>query len=133
MREGIARKQTSKIGVLLSRTFNLRSSSEVKSLFAKLIVHHEIEAENFVYRLARITARVSELAGSRIVSKDDFLRAVALYYLSERKHDRQQLAEKLSVINAENSIKDILPWLIEKGLIEKQDDFYKIKIEKLLS
>ena len=133
VREGLARKQTSKIGVLLSRTFNLRSSSEVKSLFAKLIVHHEIEAENFVYRLARITARVSELAGSRIVSKDDFLRAVALYYLSERKHDRQQLAEKLSVINAENSIKDILPWLIEKGLIEKQDDFYKIKIEKLLS
>lgn len=133
VREGLARKKISKIGVLLSKTFNLRSSSEVKALFAKLVIHHEIEAENFIYRLARITARVSELAGSRIVSKDDFLRAVTLYYLSERKHDRQQLAEKLSVINAENSIKDILSWLIEKGLIEKQDDFYKIKIEKLLS
>ena len=133
VREGLAGKQVGKIGVLLSRTFNLRSSAEVKSLFAKLIIHHEIEAENFVYRLARIMARVSELARSRIVSKDDFLRAVVLYYLSERKHDKQQLAEKLSVINAENSIKDILSWLVEKKLIEKQDDFYKIKIEKLLA
>jgi len=133
VREGLAGKQISKIGVLLSKTFKLRSSPEVKSLFAKLIIHHEIEAENFVYRLARITAQVSEIAGSRIVSKDDFLRAVVLYYLSERKHDRQQLAEKLSVINAENSIKDILLWLLEKRLIEKQNDFYKIKIETLLS
>ena len=128
----LAKKKVNKIGSLLSKSFKLKSSKEAKFLFAKVIIHNEVYGEKSVYNLARITSKISELSENKIVSKEDFLRAVVLHYLSERKHDKNQISKKLSVIGSESSIETILSWLIEKNLIEEQEDFYKIKIEKLL-
>jgi len=129
--EDLAARQTAKVTELLHGTFGLRSNNEVKALFAKLIVNCTIEAEAFAYRLARTTAMVSRKAERTTVSKDDFVRSVVLHYLSERKHDKGQLREKLLPIDAQDMLDGAIEWLLHNEFIERQQDFYKIKIDTL--
>lgn len=129
----LSEKQENKVKMLLSKVFGFRSSQEVKSLFAKLITHEDINVKNATYRLAKLTARVASIAGSRIIDKHDFIRAVILYYLSDRKQERQELTEKLSVIDGKKELDNALGWLTAQNLIEKEGSFYKIKLLKLLS
>jgi DNA-binding HxlR family transcriptional regulator len=73
-----------------------------------------------------------KIFNKNIVEKNDFLSALILYYLSERKHDFNELNEKLNLLNTEIDLEDLLARLSDKNLIEKTDDFYKIKLDFLL-
>ena len=67
-----------------------------------------------------------------LIDKDDFLMALILYYLSERKHDYDQLSEKLTVLNTKLELSTLLSQLEAIGLIEKENDHYKLCITSLL-
>lgn len=69
--------------------------------------------------------------GKTMVEKDDFIMALVLYYLSERKQDYNQIDEKLSILGTEIELTELLGILIENEFVEREDDFYKIKIETL--
>ena len=66
-----------------------------------------------------------------LVAKDDFLMALILYYLSERKQDYDQLNEKLSTLNTTIELSSLLSHLISNGFIEKDDDYYKLCVVSL--
>ncbi len=54
-----------------------------------------------------------------------------IYYLSERKHDFDQLDEKLSILDTEINWDILLNLRLHNNFIEKIDDYYKIKLDKL--
>ncbi len=120
------------VGNMFTSKFNLRSRQEVKTLFARLIIRKEIEVKKFVFDVGKITAALMKIFNKNMVEKDDFLSALILYYLSERKHDFNELNEKLNLLNTEIDLRDLLARLLDKNLIEKTDDFYKIKLDFLL-
>lgn len=128
----LAEKIESFVGNMLTSKFALRSRQEVKTLFARLIIRKEIEVKKFVFDVGKITAALMKIFNKNIVEKDDFLSALILYYLSERKHDFNELNEKLNLLNTEIDLRDLLARLLDKNLIEKTDDFYKIKLDFLL-
>ncbi len=128
----LAEKIENLVGSMLTSKFNLRSRQEVKTLFARLIIRKEIETKKFVFDVGKITALLMNIFNKNIVEKNDFLSALILYYLSERKHDFNDLNEKLSLLNTEIDLLDLLARLLDKNLIEKADDFYKIKLDFLL-
>ncbi len=128
----LAEKIQSLVGDLLTSKFELRSRQEVKVLFARLIIRKEIEAKKFVFEVGKITAKLMKILNRNMVEKNDFISALILYYLSERKHDFNDLNEKLNILNTEIDLNDLLTKLLDKNLIEKAGDFYKLKLESLL-
>lgn len=120
------------VGNMLTSKFALRSRQEVKALFARLIIRKEIEVKKFVFDVGKITAALMRIFNRNIVERDDFLSALILYYLSERKHDFNELNEKLNLLNTEIDLRDLLARLSDKNLIEKTDDFYKINLDFML-
>ncbi len=127
----LAEKIENFVGNMFISTFGLRSKREVKKIFAKLIVRNEVQAKKFVLDIGRITAKLMKHSNRNMVKKNDFLCALILYYLSERKHDFDQLNEKLSILDTEMNLGELLNFLSDNDFIERVDDFYKIKLYKL--
>jgi len=116
---------------MYSSAFGLRSRKEVKILFARLVLQQEIQFKKLTLTICRITARLMKHFSKTMVEKDDFIMALILFYLSERKHDYDQIDEKLSVLGTEIELTELLCVLTENEFIEQENDFYKIRIETL--
>jgi len=127
----LTEKVESYVGNVLNRTFGLRSKNEVKRLFARFIVRNEIQLKKLVLDICKITAKLMQYSNRNLIEKNDFFLSLILYCLSERKHNFDELNEKLSILNTEIDLNDLLLKLINHGFIEKVEDFYKIKLEKL--
>jgi len=68
-----------------------------------------------------------------MVEKKDFISALVLYYLSERKQDYDQLKEKIDEVDETINLHAIVSRLEFARLIEQENDFYKINIEALIT
>jgi len=127
----LAQKIENTIGSMFNTTFGLRSRQEVKTLFAHLIIRKEIQVKKIVIDVGKIVVKLMKFFNKRIVEKNDFLFALILYYLAERKHDFDQLEEKLKILNTQINLRELLDLLIANNFIEKVEDFYRIKVENL--
>jgi len=128
-------KLAEKIEDLVTSTFfslfGLRSKKEVKKLFSQVILREEIQVEKFVLTIGRITAKLMRYFEKNMVEKQDFFLSLILYYLSERKHDFDQLNEKTSALDTEVDLGVLLNFLVRHDFVEKVGEFYKVKIDKL--
>lgn len=114
--------------------FDLRTREDVKELFARLIIQKKIEIEEFILYITKITSKIIIYLNnnSRLVTKKYFILSLILYYLTERKYDIDQLNEKLSILKIDmGTINDSLKVLLDNDFIEKDNDFYKINLNKL--
>ena len=113
--------------------FNLRTKEDVKELFARLIIQKKIEIEEFILYIIKITRKImTYLDNSSLVTKKYFILALILYYLTERKHDIDQLNEKLCILEIDiKTLNDSLKILLDNDFIEKDNDFYRINLNKL--
>lgn len=127
----LAEKIENQIGKMFTSLLGLKSRKEAKSLFARMVLHHEIKVKQLVVRIGKITASLMAFFHKNMVDKNDFLMALILYYLSERKHDRDQIEEKLNVLNTEIDLDILLNTLQENDFVERDGDSYKIKLESL--
>lgn len=127
----LAEKIESLVTSTFSSLFGLRSRKEVKKLFSQIIIRQEIGVEKFILTIGNITANLMSYFNRATVEKDDFLLSLILYYLSERKHDFDQLNEKLTVLNTRINLNALLRLLLDHNFIEKVGDFYKVKMDRL--
>ncbi len=127
----LAKKIESEVTNIFTKFYGLRSRKEVKKLFSRLILHQEISGKQVVLKIGNITAKLMSTSNRNMVGKDDFLMALILYYLSERKQDYDQLDEKLSILDTPIYLSNLLHDLSSNGFIEKDGDYYKLRIESL--
>lgn len=132
VRDELSRKIEDTVQEMLTKTFQLRSSSEVKMLFARFILKKQVDIKKLVTKIGRITKKLMIYNNKDMVQKHDFFSALVLYHLSERKHDYDQLREKLSEVDDNIDLNVVINALMFSGLIEKENDFYKIKVESLM-
>ena len=129
----LAGKIEKEVTNIFTKFYGLRSRKEVKKLFSRLILCQEISVKQVVLKIGNITAKLMSTFNRNMVGKDDFLMALILYYLSERKQDFDQLDEKLSILDTPIYLSNLLINLSSNGFIEKDGDFYKLRIESLFS
>lgn len=127
----LAEKIESEVTNIFIKFYGLRSRKEVKRLFSRLILHQEISGKQVVLKIGNITAKLMSTFNREMVRKDDFLMALILYYLSERKQDYDQLDDKLSILETPVDLPNLLHNLSSDGFIEKDGDYYKLRIESL--
>jgi hypothetical protein len=118
---------------MFSKTFQLRSSSEVKNLFARFILKKQVEIKKLIIKIGRIAKKLMVSTRKNTVEKQDFFSALILYHLSERKHDYNELKEKLFEVDESIELEPVINALMFSGFIEKENGFFKIKVESLIS
>ncbi len=114
--------------------YGVKPDKDVRKLFSQVIVKSDIKSKKNLYQIGKFAfILVNKFhKGKNTVKIIDFLCAMALYYLSDRKHTERELKEKLSDILPNVNIKFIVDILLKYKLVEKEDDFVKINIETLL-
>ncbi len=130
--EVLAQKMENTVGRTLSSAFGLKLRKQVKTLFARVIIMKEVEVKRLVMEIGNIAAQLMKTYKRNTIGIDDFVSALVLYFLSERKQDRNELSERLQILNVKIDLDAILYSLINGGFIEKSDDFYKIKLTTLI-
>ena len=127
----LAEKMEIFVGKMFIKIFGLRSRAEVKKIFAQLIVRNEIQSKKIIIDIGKRTARLMRYFNRNTVEKNDFLSSLILYYLSERKHNFDQIHEKLNILCTEIDLNALLATLVNNNFIEEIEDFYKIKLDTL--
>jgi len=117
---------------IFSNFYELRSRSEVKKMFSRFILHQEIYTKQITFKIAETTSKLMAKFNRSLVTKNDFLMALILYHLSERKQDYEELNDKLSILDTEIDLKNILSQLENLELVEQDKDYYKICISSLI-
>lgn len=130
---GLSEKIERDIGKVFNKVFKLSSRKEVKILFARLLTTKEIEVKALMYKIGQYASNIVRLKDKKTVGREDFLQAVILYHLSERKHDLEDLKAKVFLIDDKMDTKSLIRWLVEKEFIEKDGEYYKVKVERILT
>ena len=91
----------------------------------------EIDLRKLFVKLGSLAKKLLDKNNERTVNKQHLVSALILYYLTERKQDFDQLKEKLDGIGEGSNLAVILAELEENGLIEKENDYYKINLTAL--
>jgi phosphatidylserine/phosphatidylglycerophosphate/cardiolipin synthase-like enzyme len=126
----LADKLDSLVMELFKGCFELSPNPEVRRLFSRFILKKQIEAKRIIIKIGKITKKLMQDSGRTRVVKEDFITALTLYHLSERKQDYDQLKAKMDEIGNFN-VRAILNRLTMAGTIEKENDFYRINVEAL--
>jgi phosphatidylserine/phosphatidylglycerophosphate/cardiolipin synthase-like enzyme len=111
--------------------FKLSPKPEVRKLFAKFILKKQIDTKKTIIKIGKITRKLMAGSGRTRVEQNDFLKALVLYHLSERKLDYTQIKERIEELGVFN-VMQLLSDLTMAGKIEKDaEDYYKINVEAL--
>jgi len=126
----LAEKIEGDVGDLFNHYYGIHSQEEVKRLFSLFILYEEIDVKKVALKIGRIIkALISE---RKLVKKNDFLMALILHYLSDNKLKYNQLETKLSILNTQIDLNQLLVNLIELEFIEQEDEYYKLRVLSLL-
>ncbi len=127
-------KKEADYAVSIFSVYGVKPDKNVKELLSKIIVKSDIRLKRNLYQIGRYASVLIKNFNKNKpkIDKTDFLCAMALYYLSDRKHTESELKEKLSEISPDSNIEDIITKLSQYKLIEKEEEFFKIDLKTLL-
>jgi len=113
---------------MINSTFNLRSRSEMKSIFASLILKEQIQIRKFILDIGKTIVKLMDRFNRKMVNKNDFLMAMIIYYLSEGKDTYNQLKENISKLDKNTDFDFLINMLSDNNLIEKDENKLILKI-----
>jgi hypothetical protein len=128
----LAEKIEGQVKTILKKYFDLNSRQDAKKIFSRYILVNEIQVKKIALKIGSISRKLVENQRSKTVSKEVLLMALTLYFLSERKHNAEQLSDKFKPLEVlDFDMGTLLAGLLENNYIEQEDDYYKLRIESL--
>ena len=117
---------------ILGEVYQLKPNPEARSLFAKLVLKHQIYAKKFPIQLGNLTNLLVRKCNRIVVTKNDIISALTLYVLSESKQSFNQLQERIKEFDEDVNISTVLFSLEGCNLITQENEFYKLNLQELL-
>lgn len=127
----LSRKLEETVKRVFHDTFQLHASPEVRTIFARFVLRKQIDVKKLILKIGRITKKLMTHYKRTEVGKQDFISAMALYYLSEGKQNYNQLKENVEQIEKDVDLVALVNSLTYSKLVEKEGDYYKINIDSL--
>lgn len=128
----IAEKNIGVAGSLFKNVFDSKSSSEAKLFLSKMKYVLEINTEKAVMNVVRIATKISSKLNVQRITKNEVLMALILTYLTDRKHDINDLKEKTEQLIANSEVDEAVSVLMREGYISKEQEFYKLNLDAVL-
>lgn len=110
--------------------YGLSSRREVKTLLSRFILSEEIDVKKVALKIGRIVKELT--SGRNIVEKDDFIMALILHYLSDNKLKFNQIEQRLSPLNTQFQLDELLNIMHQRGYIEQEGEYYKLQVLSLI-
>ncbi len=121
------------VRVNFKRTFGLKSTPDARQLISKFILLKQLENRQVVTKIGKITRKLMAHYKRDKIERQDFVAAIVLYYLSDRKQDIANLQEKIRLIDQTFNLTAIINSLEFSGFVVKEEDYYKINVEALFN
>ena len=120
--------------VSIFTVYGVKPDKNVKNLLSRVIVRSDIKLKRNLYQIGKYASiLIKKFNKSKpIIETSDFLCAMVLYYLSDRKHTEPELKEKLSEIFPIIDNESIIAKLLQYKLIIKEGEFFKLDLKTLL-
>ena len=113
------------LGKMFTSTFNLSSTEQVKSTFAKIVLNKEIQMKKFVLELGKIVRSLMTLLNKKQVNFDYFLASLIYYYILKKdKVSYSEIGGLMNNYGIMSNIDNSLDILIKFSLIGKNGDYY---------
>jgi len=120
--------------VSIFSVYGVKPNKQVKNLLSRVVVMSDIKLKKNLYLIGKyasiLVRKFNKIKG--IVETPDFLCAMVLYYLSDRKHTEPELREKLLEIFPSTDFESIKNDLLQNKLIIKEGEFFKLNVETLM-
>lgn len=117
----------------LSKAFGLESSTDARRLFASFILKKQIDVRKLMMKIGKITRKLMLHYHRNRVEKQDFISAIVLYYLSERKQDITDLKKNIDEVDQNINLASVTSALEFAGFVEREGEYFKINVEALFS
>ncbi|MBE0432248.1 hypothetical protein IBX73_02140, partial [candidate division WOR-3 bacterium] len=78
--------------------FGFKSKKEAKILIARIETQFTVENRQNIIRIAKLSARLAEIENNTFITEEHVIMANILFYLRERKHDINEIKEKMAKI-----------------------------------
>ncbi len=124
----LVKKLLSKVGNVFSKYYGIKSDKEAKNLFAKFLLRQEIYVKKLATTVAKISGRIITKLKKKKVCKNEFIMSLILYFLTERKLSKNEIKDKIDVLDTTYDLSSLIKILVAEKFIEKDGDYYKIKI-----
>jgi cell fate (sporulation/competence/biofilm development) regulator YlbF (YheA/YmcA/DUF963 family) len=124
----LVKKLLSKVGNVFSKYHGIKSDKEAKSLFAKFLLKQEIYVKKLATTVAKISGRIITKLKKKKVCKNEFIMSLIMYFLTERKLSPNEIKDKIDVLDTAYDLSSLLNILVAEKFIEKDGDYYKIKV-----
>ena len=113
--------------------YNIRSSKEAKETISLIKSFHVIKEQQQINKIVAVSVKIAQNHRNKRITKEEVLSALILFYLTDRKHDREELFEKMKpMISNQIEFMRIIQSLFLENLIEEQDGYIKINSERLI-
>ena len=113
--DNLAEKSEKKVKNIFTSMFNVRSTIQAKKLLAKLFTLSQIYCEKHLIDVARLAVRLKDINQSNSVSDREVGMAIVLFFLTERKHDFNELNEKMNNLLSKEKLESTIEDLIQKN------------------
>lgn len=124
----LVEKLIKNLGNIFTRNFVIKSDKEAKNLFARFLLKQEIYVKKLSITIAKISGRLLDKLNRKRVGKNELIMSLILHFLSERKLSEGEIKEKLNVLNTTYILSSLLEALLKANEIEKDGEYYKIKV-----
>lgn len=112
--------------------FGFRSRRDAKVIMARIETQFTVENRQNIIRIAKLSARLAEIEKSTFITEEHVIMANILFYLRERKHDINEIKEKMAEITDKQKIAKAMEKLRKQNYVVREREFYTINIERLL-
>jgi len=126
-------KMENEVKYVLKDIYGLNSRQEVKNLLSKFIFNNELKTKKILLKIGKFTYYLMKQLDRSMVNKNDLLMSLILYYLSESKMTYEKIEEELIQLETQLDLQHLLNNLCEIKYIEKENNFYKLCVESLIS
>ena len=117
----------------LLKAFGMRSDKGAGETISQIYTDFKINNRKNLLQLINFAVKIAKKFDIRIITRKEVIMALVLFYLSDKKNTDYELMEKLHNITENIELNQILDFLIIKELIVKQDNYYKINVETILT
>ena len=99
---------------------------------ARIETQFTIQNRQNIIRVAKLSARLAEIESANFITEEHVIMANILFYLRERKHDLNEIEEKMIKIVKKDKIVSAIKNLQRYNYVAKEQEYYTINIERLL-
>jgi phosphatidylserine/phosphatidylglycerophosphate/cardiolipin synthase-like enzyme len=130
--EDLEKTLRKEISQIFNKTFEVTTRKEAKDLLTKYILKEELELKTKLIKICKFSVKLMKKFKKKTIDTEVLLLGLIVFWLSDQKQTKDAIQEKTKMLSVDVQLGNLLKMLLDKKIIEKENDFYKLDINSLI-